>query len=87
MKVCGNKKPTGMLINARSDTLWEEFRDDATERRFLIPTDKYFKWSQDKNHILTMENPTNNYLFAGMYLQSGELLILTREAHPFISID
>jgi len=85
LKVWGTKRQTGMLINARSETVREKFRDDAIQRRCLIPADGYFEWNQEKKPHFIYEESHQLIFFAGIYLQSGEFVILTREAHPSIS--
>jgi putative SOS response-associated peptidase YedK len=76
----GSNRGNINLINARSETVIEKFRDDIINRRCLVPADGYFEWDKSKQPHL-FKHPTHDLmLLAGLYNGRGEFLILTREA-------
>jgi putative SOS response-associated peptidase YedK len=76
----GTSRGQMSLINARSETVIDKFRDDILNRRCLVPADGYFEWDKSKQpHFF--KHATHSLVFlAALYNSRGEFLILTREA-------
>jgi putative SOS response-associated peptidase YedK len=78
--VWGVQRGEHLVINARSETLVQKFGKDARDRRCLVPADGYFEWTKEKQPYFFKQHPEELMFFAGIYTQSGHVIILTRAA-------
>lgn len=63
------KNKTGLLINARAESVMEKpsFRDSVQHRRCVIPAGHFYEWDAKKNKVVFYRQSRNPLYFAGCY--------------------
>jgi putative SOS response-associated peptidase YedK len=87
-------KGAGVIINARSETVFEKnmFREAFANRRCVIPATGFYEWQKDsskkkKDKYLLKQSDTPMLYMAGIYAVYGNLpgfVILTIAANPSV---
>lgn len=81
-----NFKNSGVIINARSETVHEKpmFRSSLASKRCVIPSTGFYEWDKDKNKYLFHLSGSPMLYMAGLYHEFDGLIrfvILTTDAN------
>ena len=77
----------GLIINTRSETAFEKpmFRENALQRRCIIPARAFYEWDNQKNKI-TFTLPEQQVIWmAGIYDAEHRYSVLTTAANASVS--
>ena len=76
------QKDRQLVINARSETLWERpmFRECIVKRRCVLPADCFYEWDRKKRKNTFWPSAGEVLLLAGLYSENGSYVVITTEA-------
>ena len=71
-----------LVINARSETLWEKpmFRESAVRRRCVLPADCFYEWDGKKSKNSFWPRAGGALFIAGLYDECGCFAVITKNA-------
>ena len=71
-----------LVINARSETLWEKpmFRESVIRRRCVLPADCFYEWDRNKRKNSFWPRAGGTLFIAGLYNETGCFVIITKNA-------
>ena len=71
-----------LVINARSETLWERpmFRESFGKRRCVLPADCFYEWDRKKRKNTFWPSAGGVLFLAGLYTENGSYVVITTEA-------
>ena len=82
------RKDRQLVINARSETLWERpmFRECIVKRRCVLPADCFYEWDNKKRKNTFWPSAGGVLLLAGLYSENGSYVVTTTEADSIMQM-